>query len=188
MAKRLFIVGSKGSSAKSTLVLGFAKLAADIWPHLKIGIIDLDSHQWTATQFSKHLNLPLVPESEADFVLMDGGAKLSDLEYHYKSADKILLCCTPSPLDIPVNQTFARNELTPYADKTRILFTRVRTISKLDKDIATGEEPYTELFSDFIKMKSFMRETVDYRHFVMTGKLSEKITNELSRILLEINL
>ena len=188
MAKTLFIAGKKGSSAKTTLSLALAKMAIDNWSGTKVAIRDLDHRQNSATQFSSYIKLPLSPASEANFIIADSGGGLEQFDTEYQRADKILLCCCPSPMDVTVQQAYAKAELLPHADKTKILWTRVKMISGMDKAIVTGEEPYNKLFPDFIKMKNYMKETVAYKHFIMNGELTPAVQNELAMILLELQL
>lgn len=188
MRKRLLVVGSKGSSGKSTLVLALCKLAQLTWKDCKTAIVDLDFDQYSSTQFSKMMNLELVHPDDAHFVFVDGAAKLKGVGPEASKADKIVLACVPGPLDVPVNQNFCREELAPYADKTRILYTRVKTVSRMDMDIVQGQNGFEGLFAGFQKLQNFMHEWQDYRNFALTGDLTPKIKNELSSILLEIQL
>lgn len=186
--KTLFIAGKKGSSAKTTLSLSIARLVLDNWEGTKVAIRDLDHRQNSSTQFSKYLKLPLVPEDQADFIIVDSGGGLENMDTEYARADKIVLCCCPSPMDITVQQAYAKKELLSHVDKTKILWTRVKTIAGMDKKIVAGEGDYQNLFPDFKKMKNFMRETVAYKQFIMDGNLSGNIRNEIGMIMLEIQI
>ena len=186
MLKRILFVGSKGSSAKTTLTLSLAKLSAQTWPNYKLAVVDLDFGQKSSETFTSFVGLDLVDQAEADLTFVDSGAKLHGIQAEYEKADRIVLCSTAGPMDLPVNTGYAAKDLTPYSDKTRILFTRIKTVSKLDQQMVRREEPYNTIFSGFRVMTNYMRELQDYRNFILTGDLTSKIKNELTNIMLEL--
>ena len=186
MIKRMLVVGSKGSSGKTTLCLAFAKLVQEVWAEAKVAIVDLDTQQWSSTQFAQSLELKLSEPEEANFIFCDGGAKVTKVAEQAELAGRIVLTCTPGPTEIPVNQHFANTELKPFADKTRILFTRVKYNSSMDRDIVNGGGNFSSLFDGFTKCANFVHEWQDYRTFAFSGQFTAKVREELMRIFLEL--
>ena len=182
----MLVVGSKGSSGKTTLCLAFAKLVQEIWPDAKVALVDLDTQQWSSTQFAQSLELKLSPPEEANFIFCDGGDKVTQVAEQAELAGRIVLTCTPGPTEIPVNQHFANTELKPFADKTRILFTRVKHNSSMDRDIVNGTGNFANLFDGFTKCANWVHEWQDYRTFAFTGQFTPKTREELTRVLLEL--
>lgn len=185
--KRFLLTAYKAGSGKTTLALGLAKLAHLVWgDDVKIHLDDKDHLQESLTAFSDRLNIPTYDMREANMVFTDTGAKSSNLSLEAEKATAIIVPCVPSPIDIEVNQEFVKREFSKFKKKTYIVWTRVRGNVRLDKDIISGEGDHARLFKGFKLLNSTMRESAEYRHFVLTGELPKRSKDELSSIMLEI--
>ena len=186
--KRYLFAAYKAGSSETTLSLGIAKLAYLIWPdEVKIHLEDKDHAQESLTTFASIAGIPTYDIEDANMVITDTGAKAGNLSLEAEKATAIIVPCVPSPIDIAVNQKFVKEEFSKFKKKTFIVWTRVRSNVRLDRDIIAGEGSYAGLFKGFKILNSTVRESAEYRQFVLTGELPKRSKDELSSILLEIN-
>lgn len=185
--KRYLFAAYKAGSSKTTLALGMAKLSYLVWPdEVKIHLEDKDHLQESLSTFADIAKIPTYDIDDANMVITDTGAKSSNLSLEAQKATAIIVPCVPSPIDIAVNQEFVKKEFSKFKKKTFIVWTRVRGNVRMDRDIIAGEGAYAGLFKGFKVLNSTMRESAEYRQFVLTGDLPKRSKDELSSIMLEI--